>query len=68
MTDTERLDAIGEYGLCVTTHDTLRDGQWYRQWVCQYGEAQERLVVAPSIREAIDAAVLDLRTNEQVKH
>lgn len=68
MTDTERLNAIGEYGLCVATHDMLSHGQWERTWVCQYGEAQERLVMAPTIREAIDAAVLDLHTIGEAKH
>ena len=39
MTDEERLDAIGNYGLCIATHDTLQHGDWERVWVCQYGPA-----------------------------
>jgi len=68
VNDTERLDAIGEYGLCVATHDTLNYGEWERTWVCQYGTQMERLVMAPTIREAIDAAVLDLRATGAAKH
>lgn len=59
MNDTQRLDAIGEYGLMITTHDRLIDGAWERKWVVSYSEYS---VIAPTLREAIDAAVLDLRT------
>ena len=61
MTDTERLDAIGDYGLCLAAEDTLTDGQWIRRWICHYGE---QVLIAPTIREAIDAAVLDLTTSQ----
>jgi hypothetical protein len=59
VNDTQRLDALGQYGLCVVTHDTLVAGVWTRQWVAQYGPSA---VVAPTIREAIDLAVLDITT------
>lgn len=62
--DTDRLDALGHYGLCVVTHDTLVDGVWHRQWVAQYGPSA---VVAPTIREAIDAAMLDITTGGLTK-
>lgn len=68
MTDEERLNAIGKYGLCVATHDTLNHGEWERTWVCQYGPAMERIIMAPTIREVIDAAVLDIQTLGQQKH
>lgn len=68
LDDTERLDAIGKYGLCVATHDTLQHGQWERAWVCQYGPGMERVMMAPTIREVIDAAVLDITTNGPAKH
>ena len=68
MDDTERLDAIGHYGLCVATHDTLNHGGWERTWVCQYGPGMERVIMAPTIRAVIDAAVLDIQTNNLVKH
>lgn len=58
MNDTQRLDALGEYGLCLATHDTMRHGQWERIWVCQHGD---HIMLAPTIREAIDAAVLDIQ-------
>lgn len=61
MTDTERLDAIGDHGLCLAAEDTLADGQWTRRWICHYGE---KVLTAPTIREAIDSAVLDLTTPE----
>lgn len=60
MNDTQRLDALSDYGLCLATHDTLSHDGWSRVWVVQYGE---RIIMAPSIREAIDAAVLDISTN-----
>jgi hypothetical protein len=57
VTDAERLDAIGEHGLCVATQDTLGPGGWTRVWVCHY---DDRFMVGASIREVIDAAVADL--------
>jgi hypothetical protein len=57
VNDTQRLDAIGEYGLCVATHDTLSNTGWDRVWVVTY---QDKALLAPTIREAIDGAVLDL--------
>lgn len=59
MIDTERLDAIGEYGLFLTTQDVLKAGKWEQTWVCCYGD---RMVFAASMRDAIDLAVLDIRT------
>lgn len=59
MNDTERLEAIEIYGLCVATHDTLKRHGWERTWVCTYGN---RVMLGSSIREVIDAAVLDLNT------
>lgn len=63
MNDTERLDAIDEYGLFITSHDKLYNGQWERTWICHYGD---RAVLAPSFRDAIDLAVTDLKTDGQV--
>lgn len=62
MTDTERLDALNDYGLCVATHDTLRHNEWQRTWVCQYGD---RVMMGPTIRAVIDSAVLDIVTSGQ---
>lgn len=59
MTDSERLDALDHHGLCLATHDTLGPLGWTRVWVCSY---LDRGIVAPTLREAIDAAVLDLTT------
>lgn len=68
MNDSERLDAIGEYGLCVATHDSLTHHGWERVWVCQYGDSMQLVFMAPTIREAIDGAVLDLTTRGQQRH
>lgn len=60
LTDTERLDAIGEYGLCVVTSDQLTAAGWERTWVCNYyKDNQDKVIFGPSIREVIDAAILD---------
>lgn len=59
MNDTERLDALGRYGLCLVTHDSLENGEWTRQWVAHYGP---KAIFAPTLRDAIDAAVLDITT------
>jgi hypothetical protein len=59
VNDTERLDALDAYGLCVATHDTLQHGQWSRVWVCTYSD---RVMLGPTIRDVIDAAVLDINT------
>jgi len=63
--DTDRLDAIGEYGLCVATHDTLSHTGWTRVWVVQHGES---IVMGPTIREAIDGMLLELQTKGHIKH
>ncbi len=63
MDDTQRLDAIDEHGLCIASQDTLTNAGWTRAWICHYGE---KALVAPTIREAIDAAVLDIATDGQV--
>lgn len=57
MKDTERLDAIEKYGLCLATHDVLQHGSWIRTWVVQMG-SDPHVILAPSIREVIDAAIL----------
>lgn len=57
MNDSQRLDALNDYGLCLATHDTLKNSEWVRVWIVQYDET---IMMAPTIREAIDAAVLDL--------
>ena len=58
MNDTQRLNALEDYGLCLATHEVLSSAGWQRTWVVCYGE---RTILAPTIREAIDAAVLDIR-------
>jgi hypothetical protein len=59
VNDTQRLDAIHEYGLCLATHEVLAFDGWQTTWVVHYGD---RVMLAPTIREAIDAAVFDLST------
>lgn len=63
MDDTQRLDAIDEHGLCIASQDTLTNAGWTRAWVCHYCD---RMAVAPTIREALDAAVLDMVTDDQL--
>lgn len=63
LTDTERLDAIGDYGLFIATHDELTKDGWVRTWVCHY---DDRMVRAISMRDAIDLAVMDIRTGGQL--
>lgn len=65
MNDTQRLDAIGEYGLCIATHDTLAHSLWTRVWVVTY---LDKVLLAPTIREAIDGAVLDLQSMELTRN
>lgn len=55
MDDTQRLDALGQYGLCIVQHQQRIEGQWIAHWHCHYGIDQS--VTAPTIREAIDLAV-----------
>lgn len=65
MTDTERLDALQKYGLCVTMHAVLTVEGWIDIWVCNYGM---KTIMAPTIREVIDAAVLDITCIGGEKH
>lgn len=58
MDDTQRLDAIGNYGLCVVRHDDLVGGRWLSRWTCNYGVGVQ--VEAPTMRQAIDLAVADI--------
>jgi hypothetical protein len=59
VNDSQRLDALNDYGLCIATHDTLTHLGWTRVWVAQYND---RIIMAPTIRDVIDAAVLDIQT------
>ena len=63
LTDTQRLDAMIEYGLFISAHETLGKDGWTKVCVICY---RDRQVVAPTIREAIDAAVLDITTGGQL--
>lgn len=63
MNDAERLDAIGKYGLCLATHETLNHGDWEKLWVCHYWVGGfEKLVAGPDIRICIDSAVADIES------
>jgi len=42
---------------------TVGPNGWDERWVCHY---QDRMAVAPTIREALDAAVLDITTGGQL--
>ena len=53
LTDTQRLDAM-EAGLFLSSQERLVEGVWVIEWVCCIGTFT---VIAPTMREAIDAAV-----------
>lgn len=55
MNDTQRLDALDTYGLCIAHVLVKKEGAWTSRWVCHYGIDQS--IEAPTIREAIDGAV-----------
>lgn len=55
MNDTQRLDALALYGLCVAQIGERKDGEWSYRWVCNFGIEQS--IEAPTIRDAIDQAV-----------
>lgn len=60
MDDGKRLDAIGEYGLCIATYDQLTKAGWERTWVCQYQvDGEPRVIFGENIREVLDAAILE---------
>lgn len=65
MTDTERLDAIGEYGLFISTQVRVQAPAWSTSWVCCYGD---RMIFAASMRDAIDLAVMDIKTGWSLPH
>lgn len=58
MNDSERLDAIAKYGLCIATHDEFRDGKWIRHWIAAQDDSGD-VIIADTLREAIDLAVLN---------
>lgn len=55
MNDTQRLDSLATHGLCVAQIAERISGQWIYRWVCHFNIDQS--LEAPTIREAIDAAV-----------
>lgn len=67
LTDTQRLEAIEEYGLCLSTHDVLQHSQWTRTWVVTIG-GDPNAILAPSIREVIDAAILYARAHNLTRN
>lgn len=68
MDDSQRLDAMDEYGLFVGCTSLQEDGVWKRIWFVQYGTALDRRLVADNLRDAIDSAVLDIITMGQIRH
>lgn len=69
MNDSKRLDAIGEYGLCVATHDVLVNTEWTRTWICQYLiEGEAKIIMGGDIREVIDAAVAEIQAQGEIRH
>jgi len=69
MTDSERLDALGDYGLCIATHDTFKHGSWEKCWVCCYNiGAEQRTIIGDDIRSVIDSAILDFKTLDYTEH
>lgn len=59
LTDTDRIDAIAS-GLCVRQEDTLStNGEYTSEWFSSMGFGGWSR--APTIREAMDAAILAYR-------
>lgn len=55
--DTERLDAIGKYGLSLSRDEQLVEGKWRPTWRCQYGMTSDDVMHGNSIRGVIDYAI-----------
>lgn len=56
MTDSRRLDAIGDYGLSVCRNDKyVVGGGWSSLWLCYFDIDQ--FVQAETIRDVIDLAI-----------
>lgn len=55
--DGERLEAIGKYGLSLSCDEQLVDGKWIPTWRCQYGMAEDDVILGNSIRGVIDYAI-----------
>lgn len=55
--DGERLEAIGKYGLSLSCDEQLVDGKWVPTWHCQYGMAEDDVILGNSIRGVIDYAI-----------
>lgn len=57
MTDTERLDAIGGYGLQLACDQHYGNGKFREVWHCRYGMGKDDVTTGKSIREVIDFAI-----------
>lgn len=55
MDDTQRLDALGEYGLCISGQYHYDRGEWKHWWRCHFDN--DKVIERPTIREVIDEAV-----------
>lgn len=56
MNDTQRLDSLANYGICIAQiAERAAGGDWSYRWVCNFGIDQS--IEAPTIREALDLAV-----------
>lgn len=54
LTDTERLNALAELGLCLAQNLYVKVDGIEESWVCTW---EDKCVVAGTVREAIDMAV-----------
>lgn len=54
LTDTERLDAIGDFGLCLAQNVHITIEGVDESWVCTWSD---KCVIAGSQRDAIDLMV-----------
>ena len=69
LSDSERLDAIGRYGLCVVRQDTLVSSQWEETWVCSFFvNGAEVLMMGPTLREVLDSTVAHIEQFQPTKH
>jgi len=63
LTDTERLDALSDYGLCLAQNLHVTISGTDETWVCTWSD---KCVIAPTQREAIDLMVAIVELESEI--